>query len=58
MMTRITEETEKQRQTSAELAPVENADKVVIIECKEELKKQCEENATIVTLYTNECHCE
>jgi DNA-binding beta-propeller fold protein YncE len=53
MMTRIREETEKQRQTSAELAPVEKADKVVIIECTEELKKQCQENASIVTLPMN-----
>ena len=53
MMTRISEELEKQRQTSIELAPVENADKMVIIECKEELKKQCKENASIVTLPMN-----
>ena len=53
MMTKISEETEKQRQTSVELAPVENADKVVIVECGEELKKQCEENASIVTLPMN-----
>ena len=53
MMTRISEETEKQWQTSAELAPVENADKMVIIECKEELKKLCQENASIATLPMN-----
>ena len=52
MVTRISEETEKQRQTSAELAPVENADKMVIIECRE-LKKQCKENASIATLPMN-----
>ena len=53
MMTKISEETEKQRQTSIELAPVENVDKVVIVECGEELKKQYEENASIVTLPMN-----
>ena len=53
MMTRISEETEKQRQTSAELTPVEKADRVVIIECMEELKKQCQDNARIVTLPMN-----
>ena len=53
MMTRISEETEKQQQTSAELAPVEAADKVVIVECKEELMKQCQENASIATLPMN-----
>ena len=53
MMTRISEETEKQRLTSAELAPVEKADQVVIIEYGKELKKQCQENASIVTLPMN-----
>ena len=53
MMTRISEETEKQRQTSAELAPVEKADKVVVIEYAEELKKQFQESASIVTLPMN-----
>ena len=53
MMTRINEETEKQQLSTAELAPVEKANKVVVIECIEELKKQCQENASIVTLPMN-----
>ena len=53
MLTRISEETEKQQSLSAELAPWEKADKVVIIDCAEELKKQCQENARIVTLPMN-----
>ena len=53
MMTRISEETEKQQQANTELDPVEKANKVVIIECAEELKKQCQENTRIVTLPMN-----
>jgi hypothetical protein len=50
MMTRISEETEKQQRANTELAPVEKADKVVSIELAGDLKKQCQENASIVSL--------
>ena len=53
VMTRISEETEKQQKANKELAPVEKADKVVIIELVNDLKKQCQEKASIVNLPTN-----
>ena len=53
IMTRISEETEKQRQANTELDPVEKVDKVVIVECAEELKKQCQQNTSIITLPMN-----
>ena len=53
MMTRISEETEKQQKANTELAPVEIADKAVIIEVASDLKKQCQEKAGIVSLLMN-----
>ena len=53
MMTRINEETEKQQLSSAELTPVERADKIMIIERAKELKEQIQENFSIVTLPMN-----
>ena len=47
MMTHINEETEKQQQNSAELDPVEEADREVAIKCAEELKKLCQVNAKV-----------
>ena len=53
MMTRISEETEKQRQVDAKLDPVEKADKVVIVGLADNLTKLCQENAGIITLPVN-----
>ena len=53
MMTRISEETEKQRQSNLELDPVEKADKVLSIGLADSLKKQCQENIGIITLPVN-----
>ena len=53
MMSRIREETERQRQAGADLEPVEKADRVVVVECADALKKQCEENASIIALPVN-----
>ena len=53
MMSRIREETERQRQAGADLEPVEKADRVVVVECVDALKKQCEENASIIALPVN-----
>ena len=53
MMTRISEETEKQQKANTELAPVEKADKVVIIGLASDLKKQCQDKASIVNLPMN-----
>ena len=55
MMTRISEETEKQQKANTELAPVEKTDKVVSIGLANDLKKQCQENASIVSLPMNIC---
>ena len=48
MMTRITEETEKQQLSNLELDPVEEVDREVAIECASELKKLCQQNARMV----------
>ena len=53
MMSRIREETERIRQVGADLEPVEKADRVVVVECADDLKKQCEENASIIALPVN-----
>ena len=53
MMSRIREETERQRQAGADLEPVEKADRVVVVECVDALKRQCEENASIIALPVN-----
>ena len=53
MMSRIREETERQRQAGADLEPVEKADRVVVVECADDLKKQCDENANIIALPVN-----
>ena len=53
MMSRIREETERQRQAGADLEPVEKADRVVVVECADAMKKQCEENASIIALPVN-----
>ena len=55
MMTRISEETEKQQKATTELAPwpMEKADKVVSIGLASDLKKQCQEKASIVSLPMN-----
>ena len=53
MMSRIREETERQQQAGADLDPVEKADRVVVVECADALKKQCEENASIIALSVN-----
>ena len=53
MMSRIREETERQRQAGADLEPVEKADRVVVVECADTLKKQCKENASIIALPVN-----
>ena len=53
MMTRIIEETEKQQKANTELAPVEKADMVVSIGLASDLKKQCQEKASIVSLPMN-----
>ena len=47
MMTRISEETEKQRLSNVELYPVEEADREVTIDCVDELKKLCQKNAKV-----------
>ena len=44
MMTRISEETEKQQLSNLELYPVEEADREVTIDCVDELKKLCQQN--------------
>ncbi|MCG8622477.1 MAG: hypothetical protein MJE68_10855, partial [Proteobacteria bacterium] len=43
MITRISEETEKQQKANTELAPVEIADKVASIGLASDLKKQCQQ---------------
>ena len=53
MMTRISEETEKQQKANTELAPVEKADMVVIIGLASDLKKQCQEKTSILSLPMN-----
>ena len=53
MMSRIREETERQRQAGADLEPVEKADRVVVVKCADALKRQCRENASIITLPVN-----
>ena len=53
MMTRISEETEKQRQVDATLDPVEKADKVVIVGLADNLTKLCQGNAGFITLPVN-----
>ena len=53
MLTRISEETEKQQHANAKLDSVEKADKAVIIGLADDLKKQCQENASIITLPLN-----
>jgi DNA-binding beta-propeller fold protein YncE/ribosomal protein L30E len=53
MMTRISEETEKQQRANTELAPVEKVDKVVSIGLARDLKKQCQENTSIESLPMN-----
>jgi DNA-binding beta-propeller fold protein YncE len=53
MMTRISEETEKQRLNNLELDPVEEADREVTIDCASELKKLCQQNAKMVVAPVN-----
>ena len=53
MMSRIREETERQQQAGADLEVVDKADRVVVVECADALKKQCEENASIIALPVN-----
>ena len=53
MMSRIREETERQRQAGADLEPVDKADRVVVVECADAMKKQCQENASIIALPVN-----
>ena len=53
MMSRIREETERQRQAGADLEPVEKADRVVVVKCADALKRQCRENASIIALPVN-----
>ena len=53
MMSRIREETERQRQAGADLEPVEKADRVVVVKCADPLKRQCRENASIIALPVN-----
>ena len=53
MMSRIREETERQRQAGADLEPVEKVDRVVVVQCADAFKKQCEENASIIALPVN-----
>ena len=53
MMSRIREETERQRQAGADLEPVDKADRVVVVECVDAMKKQCQENASIIALPVN-----
>ena len=53
MMTRISEETEKQRLSNVELDPVEEADRKVTINCASELKKLCQQNAKMVVAPVN-----
>jgi DNA-binding beta-propeller fold protein YncE len=50
MMTRISEETEKQQRANTELTPVEKADRMVSIELARDLHKQCQEKASIVNI--------
>lgn len=51
MMTRIKQETEKQRQATIDLDPAEENDRAVVIECALDLKKCCE-SASIVAMPT------
>ena len=53
MMTRISEETEKQRLSNLDLDPVEEADREVTIDCASELKKLCQQNAKMVVTPVN-----
>ena len=53
MMTRISEETEKQRLSDLELDPVEEADREVTIDCSGELKKLCQQNAKMAVVPVN-----
>ena len=53
MMSRIREETERHRQAGADLEPVEKADRVVVVKCADALKKQSQENASIIALPVN-----
>ena len=53
LRSRIREETEKQRQTAADLEPVEKADRVVVVECSDGVKKECQDNASIISLPLN-----
>ena len=49
MMSRIREETERQQQAGADLEPVEEADKEVICDCADDLKKLCQLRAKLAT---------
>ena len=49
IMSRIREETERQRQAGADLEPVEEADKEVICDCADDLKKLCQLRAKLAT---------
>jgi DNA-binding beta-propeller fold protein YncE len=53
MMTRISEETEKQRLNNLELDPVEEADREVTFDCESELKKLCRKNAKMAVAPVN-----
>ena len=53
LLSRVREETEKQRQTAADLEPVEKADRVVVVECADGVKKECQDNASIIALPLN-----
>ena len=53
MMSRIREETERQRQDGADLEPVEEADKEVICDFTDDLKKLCQLRAKLATKSVN-----
>ena len=53
MMTRISEETEKQHLSNLELDPVEEADREVTIDCASELKNLCQQNAKMAVTPMN-----
>ena len=53
MMTRISEEMEKQQQSNLELYLVEEADREVTINCASELKKLCQQSAKIAVTPVN-----
>ena len=53
MTSRVRKEIEKQRLTVADLEPVEKADRILVIECADVVKKDCQENASIIALPLN-----